>query len=93
MENTSNRIIGMFFTIDDKKYVTMVDYRSKNRFKKLLETYSKNARIYTPIHDDEFRFVDLNIILKIAHENLENKQKANKLIYALMAQNDILIYV
>jgi hypothetical protein len=89
-ENT--RIIGMFFKIEDQKYVTMVDYRSKNRFKRLIEGFSENAKIYTPQHNDNFKFVDLNIILNDAYENLENKQKASKLIFALMAQNDISIH-
>jgi hypothetical protein len=79
----------LFFEIEEKKYVTLVDYRSKNRFKRLLEGYSQNAKIYTPKNNDLVMFINLNVILDSAYKNLENKQKASKLIYALMAQNDI----
>lgn len=89
MKNNDDRVIGMFFTIEEKKFVTMVDYRSKGRFRKLLEDYSENAKIYEPYHGDNFKFVDLQIILDTACENLENKQRANKLILTLMAQNNI----
>jgi len=89
MNSADNRVIGMFFIIDDKKFVTMVDYRSKGRFKQLLERFSENAKIYEPQHGDNFKFINLEMILHTAYESLENKHRASKLIYTIMAQNNI----
>ena len=85
----NNRNIGTFFTIDDRKYVTILDYRSRIRFEKLINNYTTNVRICEPFNGEYFKFIPIEAILSAAHNYLENKRRANKLIYSIMAQNDI----
>lgn len=84
------RHVGLFFTINNNKYVTYIDYRSKNIFRKLLETFSKNARIYTkPKQDDNFKFLPINSIISDAEKNLNiEKTKVKKIILNMKALND-----
>ena len=87
MKNNRSRSVGVFFTVNNKKFVTTVDYRSKGRFKKLIEDFSKNAKIYNPKGNEKFMYIDINVILENAYEHLDKKANTNKLIYSLMAQN------
>lgn len=86
-KENNKRTVGIFFMINNKKYVTQIDYRSKNNFIKLLENFAKNAKVYQPRDFEEFKFIPLEILLNNAYWNLENKQRASKLVINLMAQN------
>ncbi len=89
MKNTQTRMVGVFFTIGRRKFTTMVDYRSKKRFIKLIEHFSKNAKIYVPQPKDKFTFVDIQSILETAYDKLDTKATTAKLVYTLMAQNNV----
>lgn len=56
--NKKKQIIGMFFEIDGKKYVTEINYRSKDEFQKLIEGFSKNVKLDHLNNSDNFILVD-----------------------------------
>lgn len=85
--NTQKRKVGLFFSINGELYATELDYKSKQQFEKLLEKHTKNVEICEPSDNEQIKFVSIENILNLAYENLQKKQRINKLLLNLMAQN------
>lgn len=96
----NNRSIGVLFGMNDKKYVTLLDSRSRNRFKKLIKTWAMNGSLIdSPSEGDNFDYIDLDVILneiETSYKKLENAeafekivQNVFKLINTIRVQNDL----
>lgn len=79
--------VGVFFSIGNKKYVTEVNYKSKSQFEKLLKNYTQNVKSCNINNRDKVTYVTVDSILNSAYHHLNKKQRANKLLINLMAQN------
>lgn len=85
--HSQKRKIGIFFSIEDNLYATELDYKSKTQFEKLINHYTKNAEICYPRDNAQITFVSIENILNSAYKNLSKKQKINKMLLNIMAQN------
>lgn len=83
----SGRKVGVFFSIDDSKYVTELDYKSRKQFEKLVKTYTKNVSIYNAKDHEKLTYISIENFLISAYEKLNKKPKANKLLVNLIALN------
>lgn len=85
--NSQKRKVGIFFSINNELFATEINYRSKMQFEKLIDKYTKNAEICDPNDNEQMKFISIENILDSAKKNLPKKQRINKLLINLIAQN------
>lgn len=85
--DSQKRKVGIFFSIGDELFATEINYRSKMQFEKLIDQYTENAEICDPNDNAQMKFISIENILNAAMENLPKKQRINKLLINLIAQN------
>lgn len=84
---SQKRKVGIFFAVENKLFATELDYKSKSQFEKLISEYTINAEICDPNDNEQIKFVSIENILNSAYNKLPKKQRINKLLLNLMAQN------
>lgn len=100
MARINNRVVGVLFGMNNKKYITLLDSRSKNRFKKLIKTWAMNGELVeVPSEGDQFTYTELDTVLneiEVSYRKLENAeafekivQNVFKLINTIKLQNDL----
>lgn len=83
--NTQN--VGLFFSINNSKYATELNYRSIKQFEKLIKNYTKNVYPCNVKNSEKLTYISIDSFLMSAYENLKSKPRAKKMIINLMALN------
>lgn len=96
MHNT--RVVASLFNLNDKNCVTLLDNRSRNRFKKLLKNWAGAKNFNSPQSGDTFVYIPLIEILNEIEETYKTFEKTPatekiaknvfKLIDQIKVQND-----
>ena len=84
---SSNRKVVIFFSINEKKFVTEIEYRSRKQFEKLIKTYTINVDLCTAKDEEKLTYISIENFLMSAYENIGTKPRANKLLINLIALN------
>lgn len=81
--------VGIFFSINDKKFVTEIEYRSRKLFEKLIKTYTENVNLCSAKDEEKLTYISIENFLFSAYEHLSEKPRANKLLINLIALNTV----
>lgn len=79
--------VGVFFSINNKKFVTEMEYRSRKQFEKLIKNYTLNVDLCSVKDDEVLTYISIENLLISAYNNIGEKPKAHKLLLNLMALN------
>lgn len=96
----NNRLVGVLFGMNGNNYVTMVDSRSKNRFKRLIKNWAVDGELIDkPSEETQFSYIELNKVLneiEVTYKELQNTpavaRVANnvfRLLNTIKAQNEL----
>lgn len=68
----NNRLVGVPFTLETTAYMTMVDSRTRNKFRKLISNWVVDGSVINlPKSGETFTYMDVNVIL----DRVENTYK------------------
>lgn len=96
----NNRLVGVLFGMNNQFHVTLVDNRSKNRFKRLIKNWAVDGELVdNPQEGQQFSYIDANKVLndiETTYKELQNTpavaRVANnvfRLINTIKAQNEM----
>ncbi|MNC14527.1 hypothetical protein D3C75_623090 [compost metagenome] len=96
----NNKLVGVLFGMNGKSHVTLVDSRSRNRFKRLIGNWAVDGELIdSPKEEQNFVYIDLNIVLSDIEQTYKDLQNTPavarvatnvfKLINTIKAQNEI----
>ena len=77
--------VGVLFRMNDKDYVTLLNPRSRNRFKKLITDWSplNGEIIYEPLENQTFQYLNVHVVLDAienAYKDVKNAPAIERII-------------
>lgn len=97
----NNRLIAVVFELNEANYVTLLDNRSRTKFRKLIKNWGGAKRFNIAKKGDTFQYIPLNDVLndiESMYKNLENTPATEKiaknvfgLINHIRTQNDMFL--